>query len=151
MELKTPLLILTIALLACSSCQRRPTTVTSAFEALKKLDTAAEIGVTYEQYSDLLIDAKLKVETANASLEDGILRSHLNSALDNYLDAGTVWKMMIRNEPLYLREHPGQTILPKYSIQVDEQGITTDYNAALTAIWKAARYRMALLAKEEEQ
>jgi hypothetical protein len=94
---------------------------------------------------------KLKVETANASLEDGILRSHLNSALDNYLDAGTVWKMMIRNEPLYLREHPGQTILPKYSIQVDEQGITRDYNAALTAIWKAARYRMALLAKEEEQ
>jgi len=146
MTTRAPYLIL-IVLLACFSCQRKAASVT-AIDALKKLEATAEVGGAYDQYSALLVDAKLKVEAANASLEDGPFRSNLNSALDNYLDAGTVWKMALRNEPISIRAHPGQTILPKYSIQVNDQGFTTDYDAALDAIWTAARFRMAALTKE---
>jgi hypothetical protein len=136
-------LFVVLTLIAVTSCSRPDTPqVRDAITSLEKVRTATEIGPTYEIYLNLLIEAKTKVDIASRLTSDLGLKSNLNSAIDNYSDAATVWQMKIHGQPLMLRQEPGATLLPKYSIQVDERGATVQYDEAMREIWHRADLRL---------
>src|SRR5215213_5897598 len=68
----------------------------NALKALQKLNAATEIGVNYQSYQLLLIEAKTQVNEAESVLSDGELKSELSAAMDAYADAGDAWGAFIR-------------------------------------------------------
>ena len=66
-----------------------------ALRALRKLAGATEVGVNYQQYGALVIDAKAAVDEALATASDEELKSELKSSMDAYVDAGHVWDDMV--------------------------------------------------------
>ena len=87
--------IILISLIAVSmflfSCAKAPTKeTTEAVAALQKLQAATQVGVNYQTYGQLLIEAKAKVNEAVKSLPDGELKTEMSEAMDSYADAATV-------------------------------------------------------------
>ena len=119
------------------------------------LPSATQVGVNYQQYGMLVIEAKDKVNTAHAMLPEGQLKTELDAAMDAYTDAAQAWSIKFRefSTYLYAGEEPGKTLIPKYAlktfehkrsvlnasgniIRIDDQASLPD--AALPLIWAAA-------------
>lgn len=62
---------------------------------------ATQVGVNYQTYGQLLIEAKAKVNEAVKSLPDGELKTEMSRAMDSYADAATVWGRKIEGHNLY--------------------------------------------------
>src|SRR5687767_4805253 len=112
-----------VALLLLSACTNSvPPSAHSALESLRKVQAATQVGVNYEHYNALVIEAKSQINSASRALPDGSLKSELNSAIDTYADGVTVWQMQVNREPLEVSREPGKSLLTKYSVQVDSTG-----------------------------
>ena len=61
-----------------------------ALASLRKFQAATQVGVSYLQYGQLLIEAKDKTNAASRVLSDGPLESEIQAAMDAYADAGQV-------------------------------------------------------------
>jgi len=124
------------------SCTKPPTKeTTDAVAALQKLQAATQVGVNYQTYGQLLIDAKAKVNDAMKSLPDGELKTEINGAMDSYADAATVWGRKIEGHSLYGdNSEPDKTLIAKYSIPLDDHtyGKTADPSKAMQIIWLRA-------------
>ena len=73
------------------SCTKPPSKeTTEAVAALQKFQAATQVGVNYQTYGQLLIEAKAKVNDAMKSLPDGELKTEISGAMDSYADADTV-------------------------------------------------------------
>jgi hypothetical protein len=148
---------ITVQLLtACGGLSSKQKTAASeALAALKKIQAATQVGVNYQQYGMLVIEAKDKVNTAHAMLPEGQLKTELDAAMDAYTDAAQAWSIKFRefSTYLYAGEEPGKTLIPKYALQtfehkrsvlnasgniirIDDQASLPD--AALPHIWAAA-------------
>lgn len=130
------LLALTVFVAGCN--HGHSPEITAAIESLDRVQAATEVGPTYESYSNLVIDAKVKVTAAMAAENDETLRSDLNSALDNYEDAATIWSAYMRGEKLNVRREPGRSILPQYSLTVDDEGNIQNEREAVKYVWRRA-------------
>ena len=116
---------------------------TEALRALKKIQAATQVGVTFFEYGPLVIEAKAIVNQASSVLPLGDLRTELELAMDAYADARAAW-----DETKYLRSYqePGRTLIPKYSLKtknasrpryhIEHEFIST--SDAIRAIWAAA-------------
>lgn len=139
-------LLLLLGSFACSDGSQQP--VREALEALRRIQTAVRVGVLFEHYSSLVIDAKVKTDTARRLMPDGPLKSELGAAMDCYADAAKIWGMGFRGDKLNLRREPGSALLPKYSIQVDSSGnVVQDQDEVLQSVWRSADYRIANVEK----
>jgi hypothetical protein len=86
------LLTLSTLLAACGGLSTEQKTAASeAMSALRKLESSAQVGVSYMQYGPLLIDARAKVNETSAKLPDGELKTELKSAMYAYERAGSLW------------------------------------------------------------
>ncbi|HEV7889070.1 MAG TPA: hypothetical protein VGP08_00455 [Pyrinomonadaceae bacterium] len=84
-------------LAACGGLSsKQEAAIANAMKALQKLNAATEIGVNYQSYQPLLIEAKAQVNDAESVLPDGELKSELSAAMDAYADAGDAWGAFIR-------------------------------------------------------
>ena len=90
-----------------------------AIAALKKIEAATQVGVNYQQYGMLLIEAKDKVNNANAALPASELKRELNAAIDAYADAGQVWSAKISDRNLKPDTEPGATLIRKYNLKTN--------------------------------
>jgi hypothetical protein len=146
------LILIAVCFVGC--VQRQPQSVRDAVGSLKKVQAASEIGTTYEQFSGLVIDARVKTNNALKDLPEGELRDTLSEAIGCYSDAATVWLMKVRRQPLYLYGD-ARSILMKYSIQVEQGNVeaSADHDAALTEILKRgnAQVRLAINLVEPSQ
>lgn len=122
--------------------------VDQALRALRKLAGATEVGVNYQQYSALVIDAKAAVDEALATVSDEELKSELKSSIDAYVDAGRVWDDMVSipssrgrvvlvtsqgpNEPIY-------SIHKKYADPVPAGTSVISGEDLRNTVWAAAR------------
>lgn len=99
-----------------SSKQR--TSAEEAMKALRKLGAATQVGVNYQLYGSLVIDAQAQVNEALAILPDGELKKEMNAAMEAYADAGQIWGAKIRSGSgeIHSEFGPGATIIPKYSL-----------------------------------
>lgn len=113
-----------------------------ALDSLRKVQTATQMGIGYEPYSSLTLDAKVKTEAALQELSDDALKSELRMAADSYADGVAFWTAALKGEHFDLSREPWRTLLPKYSIQIDQRG-QVDTEAALHNIWQSASFHIA--------
>ncbi|HVS81903.1 MAG TPA: hypothetical protein VHE60_09210 [Pyrinomonadaceae bacterium] len=129
--------VLFIPLILVNACKSGPdasaVAAQDAMDALRKIQAGTQVGMTYDQYSGLVIEAKAKAEKAARVLPDGLLKIEISNAIDSYTDGVAVWQMQLKSRPLELRYEPGARLLPKYSIQP-----MTGHQEALKIIWQAA-------------
>ena len=97
------LILFSLFLVGCGKSEkqlRQEKVVQEAVGALKKVNAATEVGVNYQQYGLLLIDAKTKVNDAVGVSEDESLKTQLKDVMQAYQDAATLWQMKI-DKPAY--------------------------------------------------
>lgn len=114
-----------------------------ALKALRKMASATEVGISYQEYGTRIIDAKADVDEAIRQLPDSALKEHISLAMEAYADAARAWSQMLRYDFLIVMREP--TLPEKYSIPVDK---TTSIpamtkNDVLTTIWRAAKTHIA--------
>jgi hypothetical protein len=136
-----------------TSCAHGPTKETlEAVMALKKIQAATQVGVSYQQYGLLLIEAKAKTNEATAALPDGALKTDLTTTMDSYADAGTVWGIKIQRYSLHDDgSEPDKSLIAKYQIPVAPDKYTkrfaVDADDALQIIWRRADTHLAEVSK----
>lgn len=152
-QLTAIVVILTQLLTACSDKQQAA--AGEAIASLRKIEAAIQVGVSYQQYGILLIDAKSKVNDANAVLPDGELKNKLNAAMDAYVEAGQVWGIKINGPNLLPDREPGATLMRKYSLKphtVSSLSLTyIDPDEAMQAAWGTAMGHLLLAQKQLEE
>jgi hypothetical protein len=82
------LTIVILAIMLSTACGR---TGSNSVAALKKVHAATQSGVTYDPYSQLVIEAQAAVNDDSSKLPDGELKKELKGALDAYNDAKWAW------------------------------------------------------------
>jgi hypothetical protein len=92
--------------------------IRTALRSLRKIAGATDIGVTKQEYSSRLIDVKADVDEALSTVPESFLKTEINLALQEFVEAGKKWNDTI-----------------KYS-NVDVSGWIGTY---LTPLWQAAR------------
>ena len=132
-----------IALLISCSTQKPSKETSEAISALRKIQAATQVGVSYQQYGQLLIEAKAKTNDAIRSLPEGSLKTELTGAMDAYADAATVWAIKIKDRDLYDRPELDQNLIAKYRIPVSGPKSfgdppTASPDKALQIIWLRA-------------
>ena len=136
-----------------TSCAHGPTKETlDAVAALKKIQAATQVGVSYQQYGLLLIEAKAKTNEATAKLPDGALKTDLTTAMDSYADAGTVWGIKIQRYSLYGDgSEPDKSLIAKYQLPVAPdkytKRVSVDGDDALQIIWRRADTHLTQVSK----
>lgn len=121
-----------------------------ALKALRKTASATEVGITYQQYGDLLIETKTAVNEALLILPEGELKRSLAAAMDAYADAREAWRIKIDGKQLDASEPPGKALIPKYSLATQHLssgamvvGNHADPDKAIQIIWAAAGQELA--------
>ena len=119
-------LIPLVCVLLLASCNRADRQLANAaIESLKQVRAATEVGMTYEQYSTRVIDAKAKVTAAMEKLtDDDPLKDGLNATMNCYADAVTIWQMKLNGQKIYMLGEPGSSLIAKY--HVDNEDIVSN-------------------------
>ena len=117
--LRTLPIIAAVLLTACGGLSTaQHTAARNALTTLKRVQAATQVGVTHQQYGQLVIDAKEQVNEAARVLPDGELRRELSGAMDAYADAGQVWGIKVSTRSLDPHTEPGTTLMRKYNLKV---------------------------------
>ena len=116
--------------------------VLDAVKALRKLDGATQVGVTFPQYGPLLIEAKSSVDEALADLPEGELKREILAAMEDYVIAGQAWSESLRS-PEATGVPTGSALASmlneRYSLGLKlKRGSYLDRNMILEIIWKSA-------------
>lgn len=132
------------SLSACWFTQHPPE-AKEALASLRKIRAATEVGITYQKYGELLIDAKDRINAASRVLSDGPVKTALNDTMQSYSDAALAWGKKIRSEPLREANPIDRQIIQRYSLPViNEWGYdVADPDAAIKTIWHRADIRLA--------
>jgi hypothetical protein len=116
-----------------------------AINSLKKLNAATEVGVNYQNYGMLLIEAKVKVNEAQAQLPDGDLKSEIVLAMDCYKDAITAWddKIKLAAEQIPFRYGESRPLVVKYGLAAQAEPSSIGYRIQveelIKVIWLSAK------------
>jgi hypothetical protein len=116
-----------------------------ALKALRKVEAATQVGVNYQQYGQLAIDAKAAVNQAVAALPDGELKSEIVAAMEAYADAGDAWGAAI-NDKLYSGSKLAGDLKQKYDFDYQRANAALSKDdlksLMLSTIWGTARDRL---------
>ncbi|HEY6403841.1 MAG TPA: hypothetical protein VI479_20635, partial [Blastocatellia bacterium] len=139
-----------------------------AFDALRKLEEAANINLPQGQYGSLLIDAKLVIDEALIDISDYSLKSAISRTLEAYYDAGQAlgaaqdytprrtWGAVrgeasrVAEQRIPVNSEPGATLMKKYQIKPGVNRLASPdhlkLDEALKAIWAVASARLNYVA-----
>jgi len=100
-----------------------------AVKSLKKLATAVEVGINFQEYSRRLIDIKIEFDGYIAAITDTDAKGELMKAMEAYEDSKTIWNHMVGNNisgrptgDLFPDYEPGKTLQAKYSLPTYRDG-----------------------------
>ena len=110
-------------------------------KALGRVEASVEVGVNYQRYTDLVIDAKAESNEAMRLLPSGELKTNLSDAIEAYQDAGMVWKYKIQYDALGLRGFWHPDILARYKFE--ETGKKSDSESAMQLMWRVASTKLS--------
>lgn len=102
--------------------KRPPESLIAAMKELHKMQSATEVGITFQEYSSRLIDLKASVDEALRQVSDPDLRRELRFAVEAYSDGLDLWNRQLNTRyPLkqsgdLLREE-AKDICEKYGIK----------------------------------
>jgi hypothetical protein len=147
------IIVLSSAIALLTSCAQGPSKETlDAVVALKKIQAGTQVGLNYQQYGQLLIEAKAKTNEAVRKLPDGSLKTELTGAMDAYADAATVWSLKIKGGYLLSDDsEPDMTLITKYHIPVSaskySQGKIAGFDEAFQIMWRRADAHLVEVSK----
>jgi hypothetical protein len=112
-----------------------------AIKALRRLASAAEVGVTYVEYGRIVIEAKAEVDGALAKIQDRDLKSYISRAIHEYAYASQAWNYFIQNRGgIPTKSDLGRQLITKYSIPIKISIFTSlTRDSTLPHIWRKAR------------
>jgi hypothetical protein len=93
-----------------------------ALKALGRIEAATQVGVNYQKYSQLVLDAQATVNDAQRTLPRGELSRAITDALDAYKDADRIWKFKIHFIRSPLRRAYGgeiRAIIDRYQLPLE--------------------------------
>lgn len=140
-------------LLIClfTSCSQAPSKESlDAIAALQKIQAGTQVGINYQNYGQLLIEAKAKTNEAVRLLPDGQLKDEFNGAMDAYADAAKAWGVKIEGHQLHDNYEPGKSLIQKYQLPMSEPKYGSrdvDPGTALQLIWLRADLHLQEVAK----
>ncbi len=122
-----------------------------AVKAIRKLESATSVGVSFAEYGTRLIDAKADVDESLSRMSDGKLKTEIGLSMDEYSYASQVWQIVNREEfrdkyntgYLYTSTELAESLMKKYKIEphilpISKTSIIFRANI-LSAIWQAAK------------
>jgi hypothetical protein len=114
----------------------------SAIKALRKMDAAAQVGVSYQEYGSRLIDTKAEVDEALSQIPEGKVKREIHLSMEAYTDANMAWSNLIDTGTtmFFTQMPPAPALIRKYSIPAKtSENDALDRQTMFTYIWKAAR------------
>jgi hypothetical protein len=143
------------------SANQKKTIEQTVFKELIKLESIVGTGVTYDQYSERLLDTKTTIEMTLLEVDDSNFKSSVSDILVTFIDARDYWSLCIRNSSHfgilndsgpdamladYIRNHYGKYKIP-YEIASAGKSIILS-SGQLSYIWGFANQQIDDLAKE---
>lgn len=126
----------------------------AAVKSLRKIEAAAQVGTNYQNYGQLLIDAKAQVNECQLALTEEKLKNDLAWVVTAYMDAGAVWDAKIKGKPSLGTQRPeDNTIIQRYDIQTapndsgDRNWKSADLDQSIQAIWAQAAVKLGEIAR----
>jgi hypothetical protein len=112
-----------------------------AIKGLRKLASAAEIGVTYAEYGRVVIEAKAEVDGALPKIQDVQLKTAITLAMHEYGYAAQMWHYFIRTRGgIPTKSDLGRQLITKYGIPVKiSMFISLERDGVLPYIFRTAR------------
>jgi hypothetical protein len=138
--------VLAIAAINAGCVKQQPREVYEALASLRKVQAATQVGVSYMQYGQLLIESKDKTNAALRVLSDGPVKSEIQATMDAYADAGQVWGAKIKSVTLTTVQEPGRTIIARYKLKTTLDELD-DADKSLQLIWLVADTHLMKLAE----
>jgi hypothetical protein len=148
LQKRFPQLLTTFIVILLAACgglsSKQRSAAEEAIKSLRKISASTQVGVNYQQYGVLIIDAQAQVNEALAVLPDGELKNEMNATMESYADASQVWGAKIKSgtDEIFTESHPRTTvIIPKYSLPASDYGSSgksINGNQALKIIWDVA-------------
>lgn len=116
-----------------------------ALKALRKVEAATQVGVNYQQFGQLAIEAKAAVNQAVTALPDGEVKSEIVAAMEAYADAGDAWGATI-NDKLTSSSKLASDLKQKYDFDYQKVNAALSKedlkSLLLSTIWEAAKNRL---------
>lgn len=116
----------------------------NTFRALMKIEAATEVGVNYQNYGGLLIDARAAVNEAQLLLPDSDLKKIFENTIVAYKNALDVWKEKIDGSAsLDAADVKVKGLIQKYSLPVTKSEYAKNFSyvnpdLAMQLIWAEA-------------
>jgi hypothetical protein len=127
--------------------ERQKAAVADAIKALARIEAAVQVGVNYQQYGQLVIDAKAVVNETARVLQEGEILTNLSDAMDAYRDAGRVWNHKIRITSFGLLKKYDGDLISRYDLPLRVVGGMEEEQAdpatAMQIIWAVADKKLA--------
>jgi hypothetical protein len=115
----------------------------NALRALRKMMSATEVGISYQEYGSRLIDLKAEVDEALSQMQPGDLKTEISSAMEAYADASTAWSTALQHgrDSMFPDLEPATSLIRKYDLPIDRSiGMPLVMRSvALSKIWGMAR------------
>ncbi|MBA4183190.1 MAG: hypothetical protein H0X49_04170 [Acidobacteria bacterium] len=109
----------------------------TALKALRRLASSTEVGISYVNYTPLVAEVKTEVEDALSKIESGNLKTTIQSSLDEYAFAASVWQATWRSD--FIEGQLRDVAVKKYGVQKRGLLKVVWRDDFLAAIWRQAR------------
>jgi hypothetical protein len=110
--------------------------------AMRRLDNAIAVGVTFQNYSALLIEQKTVVDENLRAVSNAEFRRSVERALIDHQYAMYVWNLAVANGWAYFfsKQEPGRTLITRYGVPIKISIWTqVPVMTGLNYIWLSAR------------
>jgi hypothetical protein len=110
--------------------------------AMRRLDNAIAVGVTFQNYSALLIEQKTIVDENLRAVSNAEFRGGVERALLDHQYAMYVWNLAAANNwaYFYTKQEPGRTLITRYGVPIKISIWTqVPVMTGLSHIWLSAR------------
>jgi hypothetical protein len=114
-----------------------------ALKALRRLATAAEVGVSYEAYFPLLASVKAEFDGAIEAVPPSDFRNEAVRAMREYELVGRVWSLTWKGDGIDPKSELGRLLIEQYKIPVWGRAWWKFLSGddVLPTVWRAARGR----------
>ena len=128
--------------------RKRKAAAQRVFQQLLKLSSITEVGVTFPQYSERLLDAKSEIESALLEVDNQGFKARASNTLTAYVDARKFWSNFVGRSGDYRKFLWGEEYkYEQYKLNFDKADNSIS-RREVTVIWAYADKQLNSLAED---